>query len=118
LSSSIALWEEDSTFVNPFSTILVVFGIIFSLSCEVIGLSTAIYNICKKRKDKKITHTKMQKPFFPFFPIPLGDAPPSSLMDSTASPKVKIVKGEEVGVHSLTHSTLKVEGCVGVPGWD
>jgi hypothetical protein len=27
--------------------------------------------------------------------------PPSSLMDSTTSPKVKITKGEGVGVHSL-----------------
>jgi hypothetical protein len=45
------------------------------------------------------------------------DAPPSSLMDSTASPKVKITEGEGVEVRSFTHNTSRVEGCVGVPGW-
>jgi hypothetical protein len=48
----------------------------------------------------------------------LGDAPPSSLMDSTTSPKVKITEGEGVGAHSLAHSTLGVKGHVGTPGWD
>jgi hypothetical protein len=33
------------------------------------------------------------------------DAPPSSLMDSTVSPKGKIVKGEGVGACSLAHNT-------------
>jgi len=33
------------------------------------------------------------------------DAPPSSMMDSTASPKVKTSE-EGVGVHSLARSTL------------
>jgi len=36
-------------------------------------------------------------------------------MDSTASPKVKIAKGEGVGVCSLVRNTLGVEGYVGVP---
>jgi len=38
-------------------------------------------------------------------------------MDSTASPKVKIVKREGVGVHSLAHNTLGVKGCAGALGW-
>jgi hypothetical protein len=40
---------------------------------------------------------------------------PNSLIDSTKSPKVKIMQ-RGVGVHSLTRSTLGVEGCVGVLG--
>jgi len=43
------------------------------------------------------------------------DAPPSSLMESIASPKVKIMKGEGVGAHSLAHNTSRVEGRVGAP---
>jgi len=46
------------------------------------------------------------------------DAPPSSLMDSIASPKVNTMKGEGVGVHSLARSTSRVEGHVGVLGQD
>jgi hypothetical protein len=38
-------------------------------------------------------------------------------MDSIASPKVKIVEGEGVGVRSLAYNTLGVKGCVGVAGW-
>jgi hypothetical protein len=38
------------------------------------------------------------------------DAPPSSLMDSTVSPKVKTTEGEGVGVRSLAHNTLGVKG--------
>ncbi len=45
------------------------------------------------------------------------DAPPNSLMDSTASPNVKTSEGEGVGVHSLACSILGVEGCVGASGW-
>ncbi len=45
------------------------------------------------------------------------DALPSSLMDSTASPKVKTSE-EGVGAHSLACSTLGVEGCVGTSRWD
>jgi len=41
------------------------------------------------------------------------NAPPSSLMDPTTSPKVMIMKGETIGTHSLVHNTLGVEGCVG-----
>jgi len=49
--------------------------------------------------------------------LALHDTPPSSLMDSTMNPKVKTTEGE-VGVCSLAHSTLGVEGCAGVPRWD
>jgi hypothetical protein len=45
------------------------------------------------------------------------DAPPSSLMDSTASPNVKTTEGG-VGAHSLVRSTLGVEGCTRALGWD
>jgi hypothetical protein len=38
-------------------------------------------------------------------------------MDSTMSPKVKIMEGEGVGVCSLAHSTLRVEGHVGASRW-
>ncbi len=43
------------------------------------------------------------------------DTPPSSLMDSIVSPKVKITEGERVGARSMACSTLKVEGHAGVP---
>jgi hypothetical protein len=46
----------------------------------------------------------------------LFDAPPNSLIDSTASPKVEIAKGERVGIYFLTHNTLGVEGHVGALG--
>ncbi len=45
------------------------------------------------------------------------DAPPSSLMDSTMSPKVKTMEGG-VRARSLAHSISGVEGRVGIPGWD
>jgi hypothetical protein len=38
------------------------------------------------------------------------DITPNSLMDSIASPKVKITKGKGVRTRSLTCSTLRVEG--------
>jgi hypothetical protein len=34
------------------------------------------------------------------------------------SPKVKITEGEEIGVRSLIHSTLGVEGRARDPSWD
>jgi len=37
-------------------------------------------------------------------------------MGSIVSPKVKTTEREGVGTHSLIHSTLGVEGHVGVPG--
>jgi len=46
------------------------------------------------------------------------DAPPRSLMDSTASPKVKRKEGEGVEAHSLAYNTSRVEGRGGVSGWD
>jgi hypothetical protein len=48
----------------------------------------------------------------------LIDAPPSSLMDSTASPKVKTTEGKRVGARSLARNTSQVEGHVGTPKWD
>jgi len=39
-------------------------------------------------------------------------------MELIASPKVKIVEGEEVGVRSLIQNTLGVEGRAGAPIWD
>jgi len=47
----------------------------------------------------------------------LLNTPPSSLMDLIVSPKVKTTEGEGVGVCSLVCNTLRVEGCVGGPGW-
>jgi hypothetical protein len=46
------------------------------------------------------------------------DTPPSSLMDSIASPKVKTTKREGVGACSLAHNTSGVEGHAGAPQWD
>ncbi len=46
------------------------------------------------------------------------DAPPSSLMDSIVSPKVKTMEGEGVGARSLAHNTSGVEGRARTPGWD
>jgi hypothetical protein len=46
------------------------------------------------------------------------DAPPSCLMDSIVSPKVKTMEGKGVGVRSLVHSTSGVEGRAGAPRWD
>jgi hypothetical protein len=46
------------------------------------------------------------------------DASSSSLMDSTASPKVKIVEGEGVRALSLAHNTSRVKRCAGAPRWD
>ncbi len=45
------------------------------------------------------------------------DAPLSSLMDSTTSPKVKTLEGQGVGVHYLVHNTSGVEGCAKAPRW-
>ncbi len=47
-----------------------------------------------------------------------NDAPPSSLMDSTTSPKVKTTEGEGVGAHSLACIILGVEGRARALGWD
>jgi hypothetical protein len=46
------------------------------------------------------------------------DAPPSSLMDSTSSWKVKITEREGVGARCVVRNTLEVEGHVVTPGWD
>ncbi len=43
------------------------------------------------------------------------DAPPSSLMESTMSPKVKTTEGERIGARSLACNILGVEGRVGAP---
>jgi len=47
----------------------------------------------------------------------MNDAPPSSLMDSTMSPKVTIMQGEGVAARFLACSTSGVEGCVGDLKW-
>ncbi len=47
-----------------------------------------------------------------------SNTPPSSLMDSAASPKKKTSEGEGIGVCSLAHNTSKVEGRAGTLGWD
>jgi len=44
------------------------------------------------------------------------DTPPSSLMDSITSPKVKTTKGERIGARSLLRNTLRVEGRDEAPG--
>jgi hypothetical protein len=46
------------------------------------------------------------------------DAPPSSLMDTITSPKVKTTEGERIGAHSLARSTSGVKGRAGALGWD
>jgi len=46
------------------------------------------------------------------------DTPSSSLMDSTSSPKVKIVEREGVGVHSLVCNTSRVKRHARAPIWD
>jgi hypothetical protein len=48
----------------------------------------------------------------------MSDAPPTSLMDSIASPKVKTMEGEGIGAHSLARNTSGVKGHVGASGWD
>jgi len=39
-------------------------------------------------------------------------------MDLVVSPKTKTTEGKGVGVHSLAHNTLGIEGHVGALGWD
>jgi hypothetical protein len=48
----------------------------------------------------------------------ISDTPPSSLMDSNVSLRVKITEGEGVGVRSLARNTLGVKGHAGVSRWD
>ncbi len=48
----------------------------------------------------------------------MHDAPPSSLMDSIVSLKVKTVEGIRVGARSLVRNISGVEGRAGVLGWD
>ncbi len=45
------------------------------------------------------------------------DAPPHSLKDSNASPKVKTMEEKGARLHSLVHNTLGVEGHARVLGW-
>jgi hypothetical protein len=47
-----------------------------------------------------------------------SDAPPSSLMDSIASPKVKATEEEQIGARFLIRSISRVERHVGALGWD
>jgi len=46
-----------------------------------------------------------------------SDTPPNSFIDLITSLKVKITEGDWIGVPSLIHSTLGVDGCVGVLRW-
>ncbi len=46
------------------------------------------------------------------------NAPSSSLMDSTLSPKMKTMEGEGVGGCSLACNTSRVEGRAKAPRWD
>jgi len=48
-------------------------------------------------------------------PLYLSDAPPNSLVDSNANPKMKTTKG--VRVRSFVQSTLGVKGRVEALGW-
>jgi hypothetical protein len=64
-------------------------------------------NVRKKKKTtKKATMSNKQ-----------GDTPPSSLMDSTTSLKVKTTKGG-VRARSLVRNISGLEGCAGASGWD
>jgi hypothetical protein len=49
--------------------------------------------------------------------VRIYDAPPTSLMGSIASPKMKTMKGEGIGACSLVRSSLGVKGRVGALGW-
>jgi len=44
-----------------------------------------------------------------------SDAPPNSLMDLTASPKVKTMEGKRVEASSLTRNTLEIKGRARTP---
>jgi hypothetical protein len=46
------------------------------------------------------------------------DTPPSSLMDSTANPKVKTTEEERIEARSLVHNISRVEGHAKALGWD
>jgi hypothetical protein len=48
---------------------------------------------------------------------PRCDTPPSSVMDSIVSPKMKTTEGEGIGARSLAYNTSRVEGHVRAPGW-
>ncbi len=50
--------------------------------------------------------------------IKIFDAPPTSLMDSIVSPKVKAMEGKGVGVCSFVRNPLGVKGRAGALGWD
>jgi hypothetical protein len=50
-------------------------------------------------------------PYLTSFQENIYDTPLNSLIDSTARPNVKTTEGKGVGVRSLTHNTLGVEGC-------
>jgi hypothetical protein len=76
------------------------------------GLYFKVDIICLKKKklrNDKATNISRQ--------LWHDDALPSSLMDSTVSPKVKTTKGEGIGVRSLAHNTLRVKGRVRALGW-
>jgi hypothetical protein len=62
------------------------------------------------RKGNKIPRTRNKITITSDF-IKQGDTPPNSLMDSNVNPKVKITKGEGVGLRSLAHNISGVKRC-------
>jgi hypothetical protein len=48
----------------------------------------------------------------------MDDTPPSSLINSTMSPRWKQWKDQELWVRSLANSTLREKGRVGAPRWE
>jgi len=52
------------------------------------------------------------------YKLAITDAPPSSFMNSTMSPKVKTMERKGVGACSVTCNTSKVKGHAGAPKWD
>jgi hypothetical protein len=68
-----------------------------------------VHILCISNLYQKVTYLK-------FFNATIN-TPPSSLMDSTASPKVKTMEREGIGAHSLVHDTSRVKERAGAPGW-
>jgi hypothetical protein len=74
----------------------------------------------KHNSDISPSHTLDPSMLFQYFhkwPHNVLDAPPNSLMDSTANPKVKTLEGKGVGARSLARNTLGVKGRAKAPRW-
>jgi hypothetical protein len=48
----------------------------------------------------------------------LDDMPPNSSKDPKVGPRIKQWKKKKIGARSLTRSTSRIGGCVGVAWWD